>query len=89
MELNDSQAQQLRDHLGDLALTGITAYEAFAKHDMLAFGSQLNDDQQAEMTYQAAREILQIVKPRADRLKIDLISGRPLLPPPTYSDNDL
>ncbi|MBI5930302.1 MAG: hypothetical protein HY862_13410 [Chloroflexi bacterium] len=87
--LNESQARNLRDHIGDLALTGITAYEAFAKHDMLAFGSQLNDEQQAELTYQAAREILQIVKPRAERLKIDLVSGRPLLAPPDYSGREI
>ncbi|MBI5930522.1 MAG: hypothetical protein HY862_14535 [Chloroflexi bacterium] len=83
--LNESQARRLRDHLGDLALTGITMYEALAKHDMLAFGDALNHQQQADMTYQAAREILQIVKPRADRLKIDLVSGKPLLSPGAYS----
>ncbi|MBZ0315471.1 MAG: hypothetical protein K8L91_03565 [Anaerolineae bacterium] len=89
LELNESQAKNLRDHIGDLALTGITAYEAFAKHDMLAFGSQLNDEQQAQLTYQAAQEILQIVKPRAERLKIDLVSGRPLLAPPDYSAGEI
>lgn len=83
--LNESQARRLRDHLGDLALTGIAMYEALAKHDMLAFGDALNDKQQADMTYEAAREILQIVKPRADRLKIDLLSGKPLLSPGEYS----
>ncbi|GIK66736.1 MAG: hypothetical protein BroJett018_45300 [Chloroflexota bacterium] len=87
--LNESQAKYLRDHIGDLALTGITAYEAFAKHDMLAFGSQLSDEQQAKLTYQAAQEILQIVKPRAERLKIDLVSGRPLLAPPDYSAGEI
>ncbi len=60
-------------------------YEALAKHDMLAFGETLNDSRQADMTYQAAREILQIVKPRADRLKIDLVSGKLLLSPGEYS----
>lgn len=85
LDLTDGQARQLRDHLGDLALTGITMYEALARHDMAALGERLNDQQQADMTYQAAREILQIVKPRADRLKIDLVSGRPLLSPGDYS----
>ncbi|MBZ0319358.1 MAG: hypothetical protein K8L91_23310 [Anaerolineae bacterium] len=83
--LNESQARRLRDHLGDLALTGITMYEALAKHDTLAFGEAFNDKQQADMTYEAAREILQIVKPRADRLKIDLVSGKPLLSQGEYS----
>jgi hypothetical protein len=74
LELTEGQARHLRDYLGDLA-----------RHDMAAFGEKLNDAQQADMTYQAAREILQIVKPRADRLKIDLVSGKPLLAPGAYT----
>jgi hypothetical protein len=76
----NTQTKKFRDQFGNITLSALNYIEKTAAYEMYAHGRKLSDFEQRKIVDQIARDMADIFHRQCERMKVDWLTNKPLLP---------